>query len=144
MNKSINTKEQLEALLQEVGHVSDGVFNASVGKKPFVSATKRNAVLYVARNDFLIIGVDDNGRGHVAFCVPRSLAGDGPHDVECYKGDLSWTADDNGNYQLIKSGRATVTFSRKEGFPYVVSGDIVFDFSDEGKIKGNFQIKLRS
>ncbi|HGM5550324.1 hypothetical protein [Pseudomonas sp. JQ36] len=144
MKKSINTKEQLEALLQEIGHVSDGVFNASVGKKPFVSATKGNAVLYVARNDFLIIGVDDNGRGHVAFCVPRSLAGDGPHDVMCYKGDLSWTADDNGNYQLIKSGRATVTFFRKEGFPYVVSGDIDFDFSDEGKITGNFQIKLRS
>ncbi|WP_330207238.1 hypothetical protein [Pseudomonas sp. AM14(2022)] len=143
MNKSINTKEQLDALLQEVGRVSDGVFNASVGKRPFVSATKGNAVLYVARNDFFIIGVDDNERGHVAFCVPRSLVGDGPHDVECYKGDLSWTADDNGNYQLIKSGRARVTFLRREGFPYAVSGDIDFDFSDEGKITGKFEIKLR-
>ncbi|MBY8958466.1 MULTISPECIES: hypothetical protein [Pseudomonas] len=142
MNKSINTKEQLDALLQEIGRGSNGEFSASIGGRNFLSATKENATFYIAANDFMIIGADDNNRGHVAFCVPKSLVGDGPHEVTCYTGDLSWTAADNDNYQLIKSGRAKLTFLKKEHARVGVTGKIYFDFPDGGEIEGDFNIKL--
>ena len=142
MNESINTKEQLDALLQEVGQGSNGDFYASIGGRSFVSATKENAIFYIARNDFMIIGVDDNKKSHVAFCVPKSLVGDGPHDVAWYKGDLTWTAEDNGNYQLIKSGRATLTFLKKEHERIGATDKIYFVLPDGREIEGDFNIKL--
>jgi len=130
MVRSINTKEQLEALLKEVGRSSNGEFKASIGKREFVSATNGNAIFYIARNDFIIIGADDNARGHVASCVPQSLVGDGSHDVVWYKGDLNWTADDNGDFQIIKSGLVKLTFLKREHARIGATGEIYFDLPD--------------
>jgi len=143
MSESIRTKEQLEALLKKARQGSDGVFNASIGGKNFVSATGENATFYEAADDFLIAGFDDEKRGHVAFTVPKSLVGDGPHKVEWYRGQISWSADHDGDYQLIESGWADVKFLKKVHARNGAEGAIHFQLPDGQKIEGDFQIKRR-
>jgi hypothetical protein len=142
MSESIRTKEQLEALLKKAGQGYDGEFNASIGGKNFVSATGDNTTFYEAADDFLIVGFDDEKRGHVAFTVKKRLVGDGPHKVEWYRGKISWSADVDGDFQLIESGWAEVTFLKKVYERIGAKGDIHFQLPDGREIEGDFDIKI--
>jgi len=108
-----------------------------------VSATGDNTTFYEAADDFLIVGFDDEKRGHVAFTVPKSLVGDGPHKVEWYRCQISWSADVDGDFQLVESGWAEVTFLKKVYARIGAEGDIHFQLPDGQEIVGDFQIKRR-
>lgn len=146
MSESIRTKEQLEALLKKASQSSqgyDGFFNASIGEKKFMSATGNGTTFYEATDFFLIAGFDNENRSHVAFTVQKELEGDGPHPVQWYRGKISWSADVDGDFQLIESGWAEVTFLKKVYERIGAEGDIHFQLPDGQEIVGDFQIKRR-
>lgn len=131
-----NLKTLLEKKLN-----SQGVFSASVNGVAFLES---EIVMYLHTNmDDWIIGMDrdgnNSGNNWVAFSVPSTLVGDGPHNVKHYQEpwNLKWEARIAGTYYDVTSGSATFTYKNNRKS---VTGTIDFLMKDGRKVTGSFDI----
>ncbi|QXI24868.1 hypothetical protein HU724_011530 [Pseudomonas iranensis] len=114
---------------------ASGNFVASENGKEFLRGN--SFVFHDANTEFVIIGNDGN-KHWVAFSVPTSLEGDGPHTVPYPSGQLTWDVVISGESKPIQSGSVTVTFAdhRKS-----VKGTVSLLLKKEGsEVTGNFKL----
>ena len=94
-------------------------------------------VFHDANTEFFIIGSESN-KHTVAFSVPTSLVGDGPHTVEFpSKTLLKWEVIESSVSKPIKSGSVNVTFSNNRK---TVKGNVDLKLESGINVTGDFSI----
>jgi hypothetical protein len=115
-----------------------GTFEANNAAGEFL-ATNKVAFDDLA-DDFRFVGHGDNDNW-VAFTVPKSLVGNGPHTVANYAAPVEWQVKVKGALVEFESAEAKITFADR--YRSKVTGTITFVLKDKTTVDGKFDIEQK-
>lgn len=113
-----------------------GTFTGAVDGKAFLVSNFLR--FQKVRSGYIIVG-NENNKNWIIFTLPRTLQGEGPHDVDCYPGILDWQVKIENVPYRVSLGSVTVTFQNEARTG--VKGNVNLFLKGGGKVTGSFNIR---